>query len=282
MSADVVDPRSAVRRVEFDLLDGEVASPRSSPPEADWFESHVPDRPRVLRDNASGVGTYELPALDIASGAAGTTGLHRAGASSGHSGAASIAWAAGHRDGLEQGRAEGLALGYAEGVATGSAAGRDRALRDGHAAADTALRALDDESRRTLDQLVATTEEVASSAASLAFQIAELVLEREVELSADPGAEAGRRAARLLPDTGAAELATLTARLHPDDLDRLTAQPAELVAGRSLQVLADPAVAPGGCVLECGATRVDATIPSALDRIRAALGLATPGPETLA
>ena len=288
MSSRITDSRSTVRLVEFDLLEddqvGSNPSPLSSPsPEGAWLEGPATARPRVLRGRAAvvaaGVDDYVLPALDTPYVPAEPSTEGITGPGPARRGAAAVAWAVGHRDGLEQGRSEGFALGHAEGLAAGTTAGHDRALLDGRAAADVALAALDSESRRTLDDLLATTEDIAAGAAELGFRIAELVLERELELSADPGAEAVRRAARLLPDTGAAELETLTARLHPDDLDRLTETPDDLVSGRSLQVVADPTVAPGGCVLESGATRVDATIPSALGRIRVALGLEPLAPE---
>ena len=38
-----------------------------------------------------------------------------------------------------------------------------------------------------------------------------------------------------------------------------------------MTVIADPAVEPGGCILEVGDSRIDAQLGSALDRVRAAL-----------
>src|SRR5436190_815966 len=39
----------------------------------------------------------------------------------------------------------------------------------------------------------------------------------------------------------------------------------------AVTVIADPAVEPGGCILEVGDSRIDAQLGSALDRVRAAL-----------
>jgi flagellar assembly protein FliH len=55
------------------------------------------------------------------------------------------------------------------------------------------------------------------------------------------------------------------ARLHPSDAAVL----AEAEAG--VTIIADPAVEPGGCILEVGESRIDAQLGPALDRVRAAL-----------
>lgn len=262
-----------VRVVEFDLLEDELVTPRATSTDNDWLGRPEPARPRVLRGAVAGVGAYELPGIDT---------LHEPVVRLEHPlpdpdadrrGAAAIAWAVGYRDGFDRGRGEGLAQGHADGLANGTARGREEALRTGRASAQAAIDALETEARETLALLRSTTEEVAANATRLALQIAELVLEREIMVSDDPGAEAVRRAARLLPDTGAAEPEALVARLHPDDVARMLVDPAGLVSGRSLQVLPDSNVPPGSCALEAGATRVDASIPAALDRIALALGL---------
>ncbi len=64
--------------------------------------------------------------------------------------------------------------------------------------------------------------------------------------------------------------ADATVRLHPDDLARMQVPAEELAPGRALHFVADTTVEPGGCVLESGATTVDASIGPALDRAFAA------------
>lgn len=267
-----LDARGAeVRVVEFDLLEDEITPVVAV--EAEWLRPEAPARPRVLRGEVDGVDAFALPPIEAPYQPVVVAEPAMHDPDAGRRGAAAIAWGVAYREGHDLGQAEGFAQGHAEGFATGAARGRDEALRAGQAAAETTLRSLDTEARRTLAQLDHLAEEVASSATLLAFQIAELVLERELVLAADPGAEAVRRAARLLPDTGATDLEALVARLHPDDLQRLQAEPASLVRGRALHVLADPSVPMGSCLLEDGATRVDATIPAALGRVADALGL---------
>jgi len=63
------------------------------------------------------------------------------------------------------------------------------------------------------------------------------------------------------------------ARLHPDDLGRLSVPPAELAPGGSLRLVPDDTLTPGDCVLESGAASVDAGIGAAMARVRVALGL---------
>jgi flagellar assembly protein FliH len=120
------------------------------------------------------------------------------------------------------------------------------------------------------DGLRQLAETVAASATELAFEIAEAVLGRELSLRTDPGADAITRAARLLPDTGA-RISRVVVRLHPDDLARLSEPVESLVPGRELVLQADPSVAPSGCVLDAGASRVDASIATAMARVREVL-----------
>lgn len=111
---------------------------------------------------------------------------------------------------------------------------------------------------------------------SLAFEIAEAILQRELELSASPGREAVARALRLVPPQ-----VEVTVRLHPDDVDVVVA---ELAAeggivdgvgvddeGRRISFVPDEAIQPGGCVAEAGACRVDAQLSTALSRVKRSL-----------
>ncbi len=187
-----------------------------------------------------------------------------------------VAWALAYRRGLEEGRAAGHAEGLEEGRREGYEAARDDAV----ARYDEILRALREDAARHLEELDAVTAAIAAQATELAFAVAETVIGRELAIAQDPGADAVRRA---LAAVGGPPEAV--ARLHPDDLERLSVTADDLAPGSALQLVPDDSLEPGDCVLEAGAAEVDATIAGAVARVRAALGAGgTPatGPEVAA
>lgn len=97
----------------------------------------------------------------------------------------------------------------------------------------------------------------------LAFSVAEAVLQRELELSKDPGGDALARALALVP----AET-DVVVRMHPDDA---AAVPPASGEGRRVIVQPDPAVERGGCIAEAGSCRVDTQPSTALARVREVL-----------
>ncbi|MFN5349149.1 MAG: FliH/SctL family protein [Polaromonas sp.] len=74
-----------------------------------------------------------------------------------------------------------------------------------------------------------------------------------------------------------AELAVI--RLNPDDLHVLQAHLPAALEGRDLEWTADPAVAPGGCLVESAGAHIDASVPRRWERAVAALGLPVPWQE---
>ena len=58
----------------------------------------------------------------------------------------------------------------------------------------------------------------------------------------------------------------MVARLHPEDLATLGGVD-QLLDGRELRLVADPSVGRGGCLLDAGPSRVDATIEAAIARV---------------
>jgi len=159
----------------------------------------------------------------------------------------------GRRAGFEQGVFEGRSRGARE--AREEAADRFESLLGGIEQAMLAVRRNAGEQRRDLSDEVA----------ALALSIAEAVIGRAVDLGVAGGREAIARAIAAAPDSG-----TMTARLHPADLLELGAGELD-TGGRELQLVADPTLRPGDCVLDAGATRVDATLTGALDRVRRVL-----------
>jgi len=162
----------------------------------------------------------------------------------------------GYDDGYAAGRAEGLAAGRAAASAeAASASARLEGL--GRSLASAA----DDLRRRQALELAGLEDALARTAIDLAAAI----VGRELAASASPGADALARALALVPAGCVA-----VARLHPTDVaalgdERVGEAPA------ALTLIADPAVEPGGCILEVGDSRIDAQLGPALDRVRTAL-----------
>jgi flagellar assembly protein FliH len=157
----------------------------------------------------------------------------------------------GYDDGYRAGLAEGLAAGRAAAAAESA-----EAVSRAQALFHSLVEAAGDLRRRQALELKSLEDTLARTA----FDLASAVVGRELQLSSSPGADALARALALVPAGCVA-----TARLHPGDVAVL-GEVSELVA-----VIADPAIEPGGCILEVGDSRIDAQLGSALDRVRSAL-----------
>ena len=162
----------------------------------------------------------------------------------------------GYDDGFATGMGEGLAAGRAAAAAE-SAAELSRLEALGRSLATAA----EDLGRRQALELAGLEDALAWAAVDLASAI----IGRELEVSASPGADALARALALV-QAGS----TAVARLHPSDVAALEEAPLGHAPG-ALTILSDPAVEPGGCILEVGDSRIDAQLGPALDRVRAAL-----------
>jgi flagellar assembly protein FliH len=159
-------------------------------------------------------------------------------------------------DGYDAGYAEGFDRGYSDGLAS---AQQHTQLLGGlvqrlHAAAD-ALMARETTARDEIeDQVVAT-----------AVQIAEALVGHALADPDERGRAAIARALALAPEQG-----FVTARVNPADLVAI-GDPTNLAPGRALDVVPDPSVAPGDCVVDVGACRIDARIAAALERVHEVL-----------
>lgn len=158
----------------------------------------------------------------------------------------------------------------------------ERGYNDGLNKARTEIEtAMEDSNRRVRRALGALTEavngfderqtialaDVENAIVEAAFEIARGVLQREVATAADPGAEAIARALKLAPGREPAIV-----RLNPDDAATLNIAQIPTM-GRPIDVLADPAIESGGCIIEIGDTTIDAQISSSLANVKSALGL---------
>lgn len=174
----------------------------------------------------------------------------------------------------EAGRAQGYAAGWAE--------GRRRALDSARAveaelvAADarrhdaqvveqqSLVAALNHAVERCEADFAVRYDALADAALELALGIAEEVLQRELAVSEQPGLDALRRAlAPVRPDH------TVVVRLNP--ADRAGLDPTAL-DGRPVTVVDDPSLSRGEAVAETDDELVDATVSSALARVREVLG----------
>lgn len=170
--------------------------------------------------------------------------------------------ASGYQDGRAEGHAQGLAAGRA-------AALEDAARQQAHRSARTeqavdALRDAANQAQQRYQDAIAGLEDALVAGA---FDLAEALLGRELELATSPGRDAVTRALRLAAGTD-----PVSVRLHPDDIATL-GEPTSLAPGRALTVVADPSVERGGCLLQVGDGRVDARLSAALDRVRQVLDL---------
>lgn len=164
---------------------------------------------------------------------------------------------------LEEARREGTLQGRAEGLAEARQGLQE--LAGSLTAACERMRALETEGRVRLEELIVT----------LALATAERVL--HVEIAQNPAAilEQVKRALAALPAGGG----DVILRVHPTCAERLREHREELLesarAAAGLRVLADPAVAAGGCVVETPYSVVDATFPVQLAEARRRLLEAT-------
>lgn len=158
--------------------------------------------------------------------------------------------------------AEGRAAGFEQGLFEGRARAEAEVQRETRERLAGWFARLDDavDELRTLAR--ARSGELSALAVDLALDLAQEILGREIAAAADPGRDAIVRALDLAPED-----APLIAHLHPEDLERC-GDVSELVTEGRLSLVADPTVGVGGCVLESGATRIDARIDTAMDRVR--------------
>ena len=175
----------------------------------------------------------------------------------------------------EQAEQDGFAAGYASGEAAGLAAAaaasqtqrvaQQKVLAEQVRRTEHALTVLAGAATSLEARLAPSAEAAEEQLATMAFALLETLFQRELALSTEPGLDAIRRALSLAP-----RARPVVARLNPADAAALPTH-SMVMDGRDVSVLADPSVEPGGCVADCDATRIDAQLSTALDRVRQVL-----------
>lgn len=165
---------------------------------------------------------------------------------------------------LDRVRDEAVRSGYEEGrriAAEEAAAASKRAAAEREKRIAAALAFLENAALVARAQASEELDRLAKSATSLALALTETILQRELELSSNPGAEAIERALAFVPGDAPA-----VARCNPADLALLDG-----VTSPSITLVADPEIGRGGCILDTSVTFVDARIETAISRVRALL-----------
>ncbi len=165
---------------------------------------------------------------------------------------------AAYSEALEQGYNDGLAQARAE---------IETAMEDSNKRVRRALNAMEEAVRGFDEHQTTALADVENSIVNAAFSIARAVLQREITTAVDPGAEAIARAFKLAPGREAAIV-----RLNPDDAATLNITQVSAM-GRPIEILADPAIENGGCIVEIGDTTIDSQISSALVHVADALAV---------
>lgn len=108
-------------------------------------------------------------------------------------------------------------------------------------------------------------EGIERDVATMAVQIAEVLIGRHLELGKWSALDAVQRALALAP-----RQCTAIVRVHPDAVDELPDVSSALPGG-SVTVVADPSIEIGGCIVEAGNRTIDAQLGPALERLREVL-----------
>jgi len=180
--------------------------------------------------------------------------------------------AEGRAEGIRQGRKEGLEAGrkqgHAEGLEAGRKAGYEAGLAEGREQARQEALRLDELAGNCAASIAALEEDVGQGLIALALDIAHQVV--RTTLAQQP--EALIAAAREVLHADAAGAGALRLWVHPDDLELVRLHLADELAEGRWRVMADPALARGGCRAETAYGVIDSTLQTRWRRVAASLG----------
>lgn len=213
--------------------------------------------------NAGTVEPFAAPALSFAPDTIapdGPTGPNAVRYYAGH--------AEGYGDGLAQARAELEAARVEHRAVVADHVAATERLRQESTRLAAAIVALEAAAADLRARDTVAVADVESAVVELAVELTAVTLQRDIDVT-ESALDSLRRAAPLVPDRG-----TPVVRVHPDVLaavgEHVRGSTAE-VRFRGAEVVGDPAISPGGCVIDVGACRVDAQLSTAVQRLRDAL-----------
>lgn len=157
--------------------------------------------------------------------------------------------------------AAGYAAGLAEGRMIGEQQARESALRDAQH-----FNTLIGNLKLALD---AIDQSVADELLSLALEVAAQLTRGTIAAKADVLLPIIREAVTTLP----LHHGHIVLRLHPDDAAHVRTLLGEEFAQTGTQIVDDSAITLGGCLLEAGASEIDATIETRWKRVLEAIGI---------
>jgi len=160
---------------------------------------------------------------------------------------------------------EGREAGYRDGFEAGAAEARRQVEEKGRRNLVPAMLALEQATADLRARDAVVFEQIEPELIGLVLAIVEAVIGRELETVDAPVRDALIRALTFAPDRGPVRVF-----VHADDLETIGSVD-ELVPGRTVELVADPSIERGGCVVLVGACRVDAQVGPALERVRGVL-----------
>ncbi len=171
---------------------------------------------------------------------------------------------------IERLHEEARAAGHAEGLAKGLAEGRAAAAEENRQSAAATARQfgeLTGNLKRALDELDQT---VAEQLLALAVEIAAQVTRGQIATRDDVLLPVVREAIAALPLSHA----DMTLRLNPADAAKLYRLMGEELARGGAQIVEDESISIGGCLLQAGASEIDARIETRWKRVLETIGAA--------
>jgi flagellar assembly protein FliH len=160
---------------------------------------------------------------------------------------------------LERLRLDAAATGYEDGFA----AGRDTAIAEVRQTAAALLARLDEAIAAQQARQTQTLDAIGQDVLGFALATVEALVGRELAVAEAPVRDAIERALRLAPERLPATLV-----VHPGDAELAALHD---VPGRTITIVADETIEPGGCIVRVEDCEVDAQIATALRRLAAAL-----------